>query len=236
MTFRVFLVEDDNTLRTALADALRSDGHEVVVAKDGHEALAALRQQAFDLCVFDVMLPGPSGLELLRSLRQRDADTPALLLTARSAESDKVLGLELGADDYVTKPFSLRELLARCKALLRRRSRDDSAATMQFALGDLRVDLAAFTVTRGAQVTTLSPKEARMLALLRRAAGRAVARADFLREVWGGDAAVGDRTVDTHMLNLRAKVERDPRQPVHLLTVHGVGYRLVDAPQRPDAP
>ena len=113
MTFRVFLVEDDATLRTALADALRSDGHEVVVAKDGHEALAELRQQAFDLCVFDVMLPGPSGLELLRSLRQRDADTPALLLTARSAESDKVLGLELGADDYVTKPFSLRELLAR---------------------------------------------------------------------------------------------------------------------------
>ena len=236
MTSRVFLVEDDATLRTALADALRSDGHEVEVAKDGHEALAALRAQAFDLCVLDVMLPGPSGLELLRALRQRDAETPVLLLTARGAESDKVLGLELGADDYVTKPFSLRELLARCKALLRRRGGGERAAERQFALGDLRVDLAAFTVTRGAQVTALSPKEAAMLALLRRAGGRAVARADFLREVWGGDAFVGDRTIDTHVLNLRHKVERDPKRPAHLLTVHGIGYRLVDAPLRPEAP
>ncbi|MFO0421706.1 MAG: winged helix-turn-helix domain-containing protein, partial [Planctomycetota bacterium] len=121
------------------------------------------------------------------------------------------------------------------KALLRRRNGGERAAERQFALGDLRVDLAAFTVTRGAQVTALSPKEAAMLALLRRAGGRAVARADFLREVWGGDAFVGDRTIDTHVLNLRHKVERDPKRPAHLLTVHGIGYRLVDAPLRPEA-
>ena len=229
MNFRIFLVEDDATLRTALADAFRSEDYEVIVAKDGHEARALLREQSFDLCVFDVMLPGPSGLELLRDLRQRDTDTPALMLTARGTESDKVLGLELGADDYVTKPFSLRELLARCKAMLRRRTRDESAAVEQFSLGDLRVDLAAFTATRGTEAIALSKKEAAMLALLKKQNGRAVSRAVFLREVWGGDQFVGDRTIDTHMLNLRAKIERDPKNPTHLLTVHGVGYRLVDA-------
>jgi DNA-binding response OmpR family regulator len=229
MSFRIFLVEDDATLRTALADALRSEGYEVVVAKDGHEAKAMLRDHALDLCIFDVMLPGPSGLELLRALRQRDAETPALLLTARGAESDKVLGLELGADDYVTKPFSLRELLARCKAMLRRRNRDETAAVEQFALGDVRIDLAAFTVTRGSTTVALSPKEAAMLALLRKQCGRAVSRAAFLREVWGGDEFVGDRTIDTHMLNLRTKIERDPKHPNFLLTVHGIGYRLTDA-------
>jgi DNA-binding response OmpR family regulator len=175
----------------------------VRAAADGHEARAILRSERFDLCVFDVMLPGPSGLELLRELRQRDADTPALLLTARGSEGDKVLGLELGADDYVTKPFSLRELLARCKAMLRRRARDERAAEQQFAIGESTVDLAAFTITKKGRAEALSPKEAAMLALLRREHGRAVSRARFLAEVWGGDQFVGDRTIDTHMLNLR---------------------------------
>jgi len=227
MNFRLLLVEDDRTLRTALCDAFSGEGYEVRAAADGHEARAILRSERFDLCVFDVMLPGPNGLELLRELRQRDADTPALLLTARGSEGDKVLGLELGADDYVTKPFSLRELLARCKAMLRRRARDERAAEQQFAIGESMVDLAAFTITKKGRAEALSPKEAAMLALLRREHGRAVSRARFLAEVWGGDQFVGDRTIDTHMLNLRAKVEADPKAPVHLLTVHGVGYRLV---------
>ena len=228
MTFRLLLVEDDPTLRTALRDAFTGEGYECLAAADGHEARAVLREQRFDLVVLDVMLPGPSGLELLRELRARDGDTPVLLLTARGEESDKVLGLELGADDYVSKPFSLRELLARTKAMLRRRERPNTAFVQQFALGAAQVDLAAFTVVRGGQTHTLSPKEAGMLQLLRRHAGRAVSRAQFLREVWGGDQFVGDRTIDTHMLNLRQKVEDDARQPQHLLTVHGVGYRLVE--------
>ena len=226
MTFRLLLVEDDRTMRTVLGDAFVGEGHEVVAAVDGHEARATLRSQRFDLVVLDVMLPGPSGLELLRELRQRDTDTPVLLLTARGDESDKVLGLELGADDYVSKPFSLRELLARVKAMLRRRERPQAAGVQQFALGNARIDLAAFTVDRDGVVHTLSPKEAAMLQLLRENAGRAVSRATFLAKVWGGDQFVGDRTIDTHMLNLRQKVEADSKQPRFLLTVHGVGYRL----------
>lgn len=231
MTFRLLLVEDDRTLRTALTDAFTGEGHTVTAAADGHEGRAALRTQRFDLVVLDVMLPGPSGLELLRELRQRDADTPVLLLTARGEEGDKVLGLELGADDYVSKPFSLRELLARVKAMLRRRERPAAAGVQQFTLGTVRIDLAAFTVERDGIVHTLSPKEAGMLSLLRQHGGRAVSRAKFLSDVWGGDQFVGDRTIDTHMLNLRQKVELDSKQPRFLLTVHGVGYRLVEHPE-----
>ncbi|MEO6594453.1 MAG: response regulator transcription factor [Planctomycetota bacterium] len=231
MTFRLLLVEDDRTLRVALRDAFVGEGHAVELAADGHEARAALREQRFDLVVLDVMLPGPSGLELLRELRQRDADTPVLLLTARGEEGDKVLGLELGADDYVSKPFSLRELLARVKAMLRRREHSEAAGVQQFVLGSASIDLAAFTVVRDGATHTLSPKEASMLSLLRQHGGRAVSRALFLKDVWGGDQFVGDRTIDTHMLNLRQKVELDPKQPRHLLTVHGIGYRLVEQPE-----
>lgn len=233
MSFRIALVEDDRTLRTGLGDALAGEGYVVAAAADGHEARALLRGQRFDLVVLDVMLPGPSGLELLRELRTRDGDTPVLLLTARGDEGDKVLGLELGADDYVSKPFSLRELLARVKAMLRRRARPDAALVEQFVLGAVRIDLAAFTVVRDGATDALSPKEAAMLRLLRQRQGRAVSRADFLREVWGGSAFVGDRTIDMHVLNLRQKLEQDPKAPRHLLTVHGVGYRLVDEPEAP---
>lgn len=231
MSFRILFVEDDFTLRTALGDALAGEGHAVTAAADGHEARALLREQRFDLVVLDIMLPGPSGLELLRELRGRDADTPVLLLTARGDEGDKVLGLELGADDYVTKPFSLRELLARVKAMLRRRDRGESALVEQFVLGPAEVDLAAFTLVRDGKTHSLSPKEAGMLRLLRQRAGRAVSRADFLQEIWGGEEFVGDRTIDTHMLNLRQKLESDHKQPRHLLTVHGVGYRLLEHPE-----
>ncbi|HEB53681.1 MAG TPA: response regulator transcription factor [bacterium] len=231
MSFHILFVEDDLTLRTALSDALAGEGHEVTVAGDGHEGRALLRERRFDLLVLDIMLPGPSGLELLKELRERDHDTPVLLLTARGDEGDRVLGFELGADDYVSKPFSLRELLARVKAMLRRRDRGQAAFVEQFALGDAAIDLAAFTITRAGEVCTLSPKEAGMLRLLRQRGGRAVSRAEFLREIWGDDQFVGDRTIDTHVLNLRQKIERDHRQPRHLLTVHGVGYRLVERPE-----
>jgi DNA-binding response OmpR family regulator len=228
MTFRLLLVEDDLTLRTGLRDAFAGEGYAVDTAADGHEGRAKLRQGRYDLVVLDVMLPGPSGLELLRELRGRDSHTPVLLLTARGEESDKVLGLELGADDYVSKPFGLRELLARAKAMLRRVDRPTAAGVRQFTVGSARVDLDAFELHRDGAVHALSPKEAAMLALLRQDLGKAVSRARFLDEVWGGDQFVGDRTIDTHVLNLRQKLEPDAKAPRFLLTVHGIGYRLVE--------
>ena len=229
MTARIFLVEDDRTLRTTLADALASEGHTVTTAQDGDEALSVLRTRAFDLLVLDVMLPGPSGLEILQAVRKRDKKQPVMLLTARSSEGDKVLGLELGADDYVTKPFSLRELLARVRALLRRA---DVAVVFEpqgrFSLGGVHVDLDAYEVRLAAgAVQRLSAREAAMLAVLWRERGKVVSRARFLQDAWGGDANVGDRTIDTHVLHLRQKLERDAKTPKHILTVHGVGYRLV---------
>jgi DNA-binding response OmpR family regulator len=229
VTFHLLLVEDDHAIRTVLHDALVHDGHQVTTAQDGDEALALLRAHAFDLLLLDVMLPGPSGLEILRTLRQRDQRTPVLLLTAKGGESDKVLGLELGADDYVTKPFSLRELRTRVRVLLRRAERRDERPAGRFASGDAEIDLEGYELRRGRKTVRLSPTEAAMLQLLWRERGRVVDRQRFLQEVWGG-TPIGDRTIDTHLLHLRQKLERDPKAPRHLLTVHGVGYRLVVEP------
>ncbi len=229
MTFHLLLVEDDHAIRTVLHDALVHDGHQVTTAQDGDEALALLRAHAFDLLLLDVMLPGPSGLEILRTLRQRDQRTPVLLLTAKGGESDKVLGLELGADDYVTKPFSLRELRTRVRVLLRRAERRDERPAGRFTIGDAEIDLDGYELRRGRKTVRLSPTEAAMLQLLWRERGRVVDRQRFLQEVWGG-TPIGDRTIDTHLLHLRQKLERDPKTPRHLLTVHGVGYRLVVEP------
>lgn len=227
---RILLVEDDPTLRTGLTDSFEDEGHEVTAVGDGDAAHAIMFERHFDLFVLDLMLPGRSGLELLRALRKARIETPVLLLTARGDESDKVLGLELGADDYVTKPFGLRELLARVRVLLRRRGLGAAQAAgepdVAFQVGTARVDLGAFEVVRDGETHRLSPKEAGMLRLLYRDRGTVVRRERFLDEVWGTDQFVGNRTVDTHMLNLRNKVERDPKTPQFLLTVHGVGYRL----------
>jgi DNA-binding response OmpR family regulator len=232
VTFQLLLVEDDRAIRTVLQDALQHDGHAVTTAADGDEAQALLRERTFDLLILDVLLPGPSGLEILQALRQEDRRTPVLLLTARSSEGDKVLGLELGADDYVTKPFSLRELRARVRVLLRRVERAPGTPAGRFRIGSVEVDLDAYEVRRGRKVLRLSPTEAAMLALLWQERGRVVDRSRFLLHVWGG-SNVGDRTIDTHLLHLRQKLEKDPRRPVHLLTVHGVGYRLAVEEERP---
>jgi len=226
MSHQILLVEDDPGIRTVLADALTHDGHTVCTAQDGDEAHAALRSSRYDLCILDIMLPGPSGLEVLERFRRRDQRTPVLLLTARGSESDKVLGLELGADDYVTKPFSLRELRARVRVLLRRSERSASAPTGRFWLGEVECDLDAYELRRGPQRQRLSPTEAALLTLLWRQRGRVVERSQFLAEVWGGPGSVSDRTIDTHLLHLRKKIEADPQAPRWLKTVHGVGYRL----------
>ena len=224
---RILLVEDDATLRDGLARALHGQQFVVETAADGHAGAKALDAGGFDLVLLDLMLPGIGGLELLRAFRARDGHTPVLILTARGEETDKVLGLELGADDYVTKPFGLRELLARVRAHLRRAAGAKAAPPPEFALGDARVDLAAFVVRRDGGEHALSPKEAAILALLHAEAGRAVPRRAILDGVWGRGVYVAPRTIDTHVLNLRQKVEADARAPRHILAVHGIGYRLV---------
>ena len=229
MSQRLLIVEDDLALRTGLQDSFAGEGFDVTVAEDGDTAHEVLFTRHFDVVVLDLMLPGRSGLTLLRELREQKMTTPVLLLTARGQESDKVLGLELGADDYVTKPFGIRELVARVRALVRRAtSGAESPGVETFQVGDeVTVDLQAYEVRRGETVHKLSKKEAAMLGLLHQNLGKAVSRERFLNELWGTDQFVGTRTVDTHMLNLRQKVENDHKQPRFLLTVHGVGYRLV---------
>jgi DNA-binding response OmpR family regulator len=233
---RLLLVEDDRALSTGLCDAFRLEGFDVTVARDGVKARALAFEREFDVAILDLMLPGRSGLDVLRELRAKGRALPILILTARGGESDKVIGLELGADDYVTKPFSLRELVARVRALVRRAGAKEGTkggaeapapAATRFVLGDAEVDLEAFTLKRAGTTHALSRREAALLALLFERRGRAVSREQILRHAWsdGGDH-VGARTIDTHVLNLRQKLEADPAQPKLLLTVHGVGYRL----------
>lgn len=233
MNSRVLIVEDDRTLRETLGEALEQEGYSVTSAADGSTATDLVFARHFDLVLLDVMLPARGGFEVLRDMREHGLRTPVLMLTVRGDESDKVLGFDLGADDYVTKPFSLRELLARVRAHLRRArnaggaTSDEPKPTERFQIGEAGVDLTSYSVSLGDDVHPLSPREAAMLVLLHREAGRVVSRDRFLDEVWGDAVYVGHRTIDTHVLNLRQKVEVDPRRPRHLLTVRGVGYRLV---------
>ncbi len=233
MSTRILVVEDDPTLRMGLRDSLEAEGYEVTAAADGLKAEELLYSRHFALVLLDIMMPGKGGLEVLRALRKEGVMTPVVLLTARGDENDKVLGLELGADDYVTKPFGLRELMARLRVILRREERtmaalrEEATELTSFAIGAAEIDLEAFEVRRAGRIMPLTPKEAAMLRLLQREAGKVVSRARFLDEVWEGGESVTNRTVDTHMLNLRKKIEDDAAKPLHLLTVHGAGYRLM---------
>ncbi len=228
MSAKVLVVEDDRALREGLAQALAAEGYRVETAADGRQGLDRLLGEHFDLAILDVAMPRLGGFDVCREVRKRGFQLPILFLTVRGEEVDRVLGLEIGADDYVTKPFSLRELLARVAALLRRAKRrpvDSVAPTL--AIGDRTVDFEAFVVRQGGGEVPLAKKEAAMLRLLAANEGRVVTREKFLDEVWGASPLVGPRTVDTHVNRLRAKIEEDPDDPKHLLTVHRVGYRLV---------
>ena len=222
----ILLVEDDETLRTGLCDYFSAQNYRVTQAADGNTAEALLHKHDFDLLILDLMLPGPGGLELLREFRTFDTETPVLILTARGDETDKVLGLELGADDYITKPFGLRELAARVRAHLRRSTQSCGTGVSRFLVGDADINLRAYRLSRGENVHKLSPKEVGILELLHRERGKAVSRTTILNEVWGGEMGASDRTIDTHVLHLRQKIEDDPKQPRFVQTVHGVGYRL----------
>ena len=219
---RLVVVEDEPGIALPLCDRLRGEGYEVTHAGDGRSGLTAARTA--DLVVLDLMLPGLSGSDVLRTLRDEGSRVPVICLTARTAEAVRVEHLVAGADDYVTKPFSLDELVARVGAVLRRTS--DDPIERRHQVGDAWVDLDGPTVRRGDVVHELSPLEAGLLEVLLAEVGRAVSRNTLLRRVWGPYAAVSDRTIDFHVKNLRRKLEVDPAAPRHLRTVHGVGYRL----------
>ncbi|MDX6638310.1 MAG: two-component system, OmpR family, response regulator [Solirubrobacterales bacterium] len=225
---RILLVDDEQAIQTLLSYPLRRDGYEVVAATDGRQALDRFAEQRFDLVVLDVMLPHMDGIEVCRRLRSR-SQVPIIMLTARDDESEKVLGLEIGADDYITKPFSVRELRSRIRAALRRSdfSRGQQAAE-PVESGELRIDFERRTVTaRGGEVE-LTYVEFEILGALARSAGRVLSREELLEAVWGDAAYRDPRTVDVHNRHLREKLEADPSAPEHLFTVRGVGYRFRD--------
>lgn len=225
----ILLVEDEESLMLGLEYALVREGYRVTVARDGEAGLSAARSDRPQLLVLDLMLPKRTGFEVLELLRAEGHDYPVILLTALGQEVDKVRGLDLGADDYVVKPFGLSELLARVRARLRRASAAPAPTqTLSgFALGERRVDLSALRVTQPSGASEeLSVREADMLRLLFRERGKPVSRTQFLDEVWGMDRFPTTRTVDQHVAKLRKKIEPDPKHPVYLVTVHGLGYRL----------
>jgi DNA-binding response OmpR family regulator len=219
---RVLIVEDNRNLAHGLRTNLEYEGHAAEVAEDGVAGLALARARRHDLILLDLMLPGLDGLRLLETLRSEGIDTPVLVLTAKGDEADKVRGLRDGADDYVTKPFALRELLARVGALLRR----SQGAAPRLAFGVVQVDPATRGVTRAGRDVALRPKEYDLLHALLRRGGRVATRTELLREVWGYQDSVISRTLDTHVGELRRKLEEDPARPRHILTVRKTGYRL----------
>ncbi len=222
----VLIVEDEPTLVATLRFNLERDGHKVISAGDGPGGVALARSQKPDVVVLDLMLPGLDGLEVCRILR-RETNVPILMLTAKADETDRVVGLEIGADDYVTKPFSMRELMARVRALLRR-SEMAPAARANELLGSegLEVNLKSRQARRDGAVLALKPKEFDLLAFLLRNRGRAFTRDELLDQVWGYDFAGDTRTVDVHVSWLRQKIEREPAKPTRLITVRGTGYRF----------
>jgi DNA-binding response OmpR family regulator len=226
---RVLIIEDNRNLALGLRTNLEFEGHEAEIARDGTAGLIRARTRSHDLIVLDLMLPGLDGFRVLEVLRGEGLTTPILVLTARGDEADKVRGLRGGADDYVTKPFALRELLARVAALLRRGrapAGERPAPSAGFRFGDIAVTPATRLVTRGGRPVPLRPKEYDLLGALLRREGAVVGRAELLREVWGYHESVLSRTLDTHVGELRRKLEPDPAAPRHILTVRKAGYRL----------
>ena len=222
---RVLLVEDEESLVLTLSDRLEAEGYRLEARGDAESALALAAEKPFDLAILDVMLPGMDGFALCRELRHRGLSLPVIMLTARSEVVDKVVGLKLGADDYLTKPFEMVELLARLEALLRRSSAGSLAADV-FVFGEVRADFRRAEVTRGGEPVPLSSLEMRLLRFLIAHRGEVLTRDRLLDEVWGYDATPVSRTVDVHVASLRAKVEANPSHPVYIVTVHRSGYRF----------
>ena len=223
---KILVVEDEPNMVVGLRDNFEFEGYEVITARDGVEGLQLALEESPDLVVLDVMMPRMSGLEVCKQLRAQRASIPIIMLTARGQEVDKVVGLELGADDYVTKPFSIRELLARVKAVLRRTSVLPKELD-QHTFGDVEVDLRRCRVLRSGRALDVSSKEFELLKYFICHAGETLSRHQLLEDVWGYEHYPTTRTVDTHLVRLRQKLEPNPEQPQYFLTVHGTGYRFV---------
>jgi DNA-binding response OmpR family regulator len=227
---RILLVDDEQPIQTLLSFPLQRDGYEVVQASDGREALARFSEQSFDLVVLDLMLPRMDGLEVCKRLRANGSTVPIIMLTAKSEEIDKVLGLELGADDYITKPFSMREFRSRVKAALRRAgmAHPETEDEQTIDMRGLRIDPTKRTVTRDGDSVATTFVEFEILTALARSPGRVFTRDMLLARVWGDSAYRDPRTIDVHIRHLREKIELDPKEPEYLFTVRGVGYRFRD--------
>lgn len=226
---RILIVEDEPAMRMGLKDNFEFEGYEVEMAVDGQEGLDKVNGGRFDLIILDVMMPKMSGFDVCKALRKMGIMTPIIFLTAKSEEIDKVLGLELGADDYLTKPFSLRELLARVKAILRRVDSQTGSKSSQgqIQLGRLSVDLDQYTATLAGEAVRMSHKEYEILQFLIEKKNEVVSRYDLLNKVWGYESQPTTRTVDNFILRLRQRIEENPNDPKVILTVHGVGYKMI---------
>jgi DNA-binding response OmpR family regulator len=220
---RILVVEDESAIAFGLQMDLKAEGYDVEIESDGESALRRARNETFDLVLLDVMLPRKDGFEVCRSLRRNGCKTPIILLTAKTQEAEKILGLELGADDYVTKPFSPRELRARVKAALRRAAEEEPAA---YRFGDLEMDFTRCELRRAGEPVELTALEFKLLMVFVRNRGRMLSREQLLDLVWGRDTFVTDRVVDNHIVTLRKKIEPDPSRPRHLLSIRGMGYRF----------
>lgn len=226
---RVLIVEDEPSLAEPLAFLLRKEGFEVDISEDGPSALDHFETVGADIVLLDLMLPGMSGTEVCKQLRQKSS-VPVIMVTARDSEIDKVVGLEIGADDYVTKPYSARELIARIRAVLRRGGETEEAEEFEavLAAGPVRMDVERHVVTVGGDEVTMPLKEFELLEFLLRNAGRVLTRQQLIERVWGADYVGDTKTLDVHVKRLRAKVEDDPGKPKHLVTVRGLGYKIED--------
>ena len=227
MKKKVLIIEDEEDLIKGLKLNLIDEGYEVDSALNGVEGLLKVIQETPDLIILDIMLPDKDGLEVCRELRQKNISIPIIMLTAKGEEIDKVVGLEIGADDYITKPFSVRELLARIKAQLRRAERDEKAVPQIYSFGDIEIDFAQFEVKRKGKELDLTSLEMEILKYFIAHRGEVVARDDFLDKIWGYESYPTTRTIDNHILKLRKKIEEDPSHPRYILSVYGGGYRFI---------
>ena len=222
---RILLVEDEESLSDPLSYLLEKEGYSVAIAATGPDGLAEFDRGGADLVLLDLMLPGLSGIDVCRQLRQRSS-VPVIMLTAKDSEVDKVVGLEIGADDYVTKPYSSRELLARIKAVLRRQTEPEDLVPATVEAGPVRMDVERHQVTVSGTTVSLPLKEFELLEMLLRNAGRVLTRGQLIDRVWGSDYVGDTKTLDVHVKRLRAKIEPDPSAPRHIVTVRGLGYKF----------
>jgi DNA-binding response OmpR family regulator len=224
---KILVIEDEPEMQKGLRDNLKFEGYDVDVAGDGEKGLKKILEGKHDLVLLDVMLPEMSGFDVCKNARKEGIRTPIIMLTAKGEEIDKVLGLELGADDYITKPFSLRELLARVKAVLRRKEGVASLGENKIAIGPLQIDFGTYNASRRGKPIDMTPKEFEILKYLWKNKNQVVSRDALLTDVWGYDESISSRTVDNFILKLRQKVEPSPSKPRHIVTIHGTGYKLI---------